>query len=72
MEAWAGVKLQTSAVYGVRVYCSGSTLVNHVDRSDSHIIFAILNIDQKVSWGMERVEGIRLASPLCKYALFVG
>ena len=48
MEAWSGVKLQNSAVYGIRVYRRGSTLFNHVDRSDTHIISAILNVDQKV------------------------
>ena len=49
MESWAGVKLKNSAIYGIRVYRRGSTLVNHVDRSDTHIISAIINVAQKVS-----------------------
>lgn len=68
MEAWAGVKLKNSAIYGIRVYRRGSSLVNHVDRSDTHIISAIINVAQKVfmlfpdaysmcprvlAWGME-------------------
>lgn len=48
MEAWAGVKLKNSAIYGIRVYRRGSSLVNHVDRSDTHIISAIINVAQKV------------------------
>ena len=48
MEAWAGVPLNYQAVYGIRVYRRGSKLENHVDRSGTHIISAIVNIEQKV------------------------
>ena len=48
MERWSGVKLKNSAIYGIRVYRRGSTLVNHVDRSGTHIISAIINVAQKV------------------------
>ena len=31
-EAWAGVRLQHAATYGIRRYTEGSWLVPHVDR----------------------------------------
>ena len=37
-EEWAGVKLRNGQSYGTRVYKNGSTLVNHVDRSETHVI----------------------------------
>ena len=48
-EDWAGgVKLRHSATYGVRRYTNGSWLTSHVDRFNTHVISAILNIGQKV------------------------
>ena len=48
MERWSGKRLKNSAIYGVRVYRRGSMLHNHVDRSDTHIISAIVNVAQQV------------------------
>ncbi|KAG1674272.1 hypothetical protein FOA52_013461 [Chlamydomonas sp. UWO 241] len=49
LSAWAGgVKLEPTALYGVRIYTRGSWLKLHVDRADTHIISAIVNIDQDV------------------------
>ncbi len=48
MERWSGKRLRNSAIYGVRVYRRGSMLHNHVDRSDTHIISAIVNVAQQV------------------------
>jgi len=48
MERWSGKRLKKSAIYGVRVYRRGSMLHNHVDRSDTHIISAIVNVAQQV------------------------
>lgn len=47
-EKWAGVKLKHSATYGIRRYTNGSWLTSHVDRFNTHVISAILNIGQKV------------------------
>mmetsp|Transcript_29068 Transcript_29068/g.93007 ORF Transcript_29068/g.93007 Transcript_29068/m.93007 type:complete len:375 (-) Transcript_29068:239-1363(-) len=44
MEAWAGVPLKEGQAYGIRIYQNGSTLVNHVDRSETHVISFILHI----------------------------
>eukprot|EP00208_Stichococcus_sp_RCC1054_P007059 CAMPEP_0206137300 /NCGR_PEP_ID=MMETSP1473-20131121/2453_1 /ASSEMBLY_ACC=CAM_ASM_001109 /TAXON_ID=1461547 /ORGANISM="Stichococcus sp, Strain RCC1054" /LENGTH=534 /DNA_ID=CAMNT_0053530323 /DNA_START=367 /DNA_END=1971 /DNA_ORIENTATION=+ len=57
-EKWAGVAPQLpSAIYGVRVYTEGSVLQDHVDRSDTHIISAIINVAQDLDepWPLEIV-----------------
>ena len=49
MEDWAKIKLDKNGiVYGIRRYTRGSILLQHVDKTPSHIISAILQIDQKV------------------------
>lgn len=47
-EAWSGRKLLPTYVYGVRTYNRGAVLRTHVDRDHTHIVSAILNVDQKV------------------------
>jgi len=47
-EKWAGVPLEHSATYGIRRYTNGSWLTSHVDRFNTHVISAILQIGQKV------------------------
>ena len=46
MEDWAGMKLKRTSCYGVRLYFRGSVLANHVDRVDTHVISAIINVAQ--------------------------
>ncbi|CAN0548743.1 unnamed protein product [Ectocarpus sp. 8 AP-2014] len=46
MEEWSGIKLKSTACYGVRHYYKGSILANHVDRVDTHVISAIINVEQ--------------------------
>jgi prolyl 4-hydroxylase len=48
LEEWVGMKLQFSAIYGIREYQRGATLKMHVDRIDSHQISAIINVAQQV------------------------
>ena len=43
-EEWAGVELEPTSVYGVRVYQNGSTLVDHLDVLETHVISGILHI----------------------------
>jgi len=54
-EEWAGVELRSGQAYGVRVYKNGSTLVNHVDRSETHVISCIFHIghDLDEPWPLE-------------------
>jgi hypothetical protein len=44
-EAWSGVDLVPYLAYGFRLYRNESSLLMHVDKSDTHIISAILHID---------------------------
>lgn len=46
---WSGEELEPTYVYGTRVYTDGSMLESHVDRYQTHIISAIINVDQKVN-----------------------
>ena len=49
MEDWAKVELNNIfMMYGIRRYTRGAVLLQHVDKIPSHIISAILQIDQKV------------------------
>lgn len=48
-EAWAGVALEPTAAYGLRVYRDGCTLLRHVDRIETHIISSILHVDRNQS-----------------------
>jgi len=44
-EAWAGIDLEPHTAYGFRLYRNESSLLMHVDKSDTHIISCILHID---------------------------
>jgi hypothetical protein len=44
-EAWAGIPLQPHLAYGFRLYRNESSLLMHIDKSDTHIISCILHID---------------------------
>ena len=46
MEEWSGLDLEMTAFYGVREYYGGNVLQNHVDRLDTHVISAIIQIDK--------------------------
>lgn len=59
LEDWANVKLNKNGLmYGIRRYTRGSSLLQHVDKLPSHIISAILQIDQKVDkdWPLTIVD----------------
>jgi prolyl 4-hydroxylase len=49
LSAWSGVNLKPTYVYGIRTYHRGAVLKPHRDRLDTHIISAIINIDQKAN-----------------------
>ncbi|SVD82600.1 uncharacterized protein METZ01_LOCUS435454, partial [marine metagenome] len=48
LEAWSNTELVPTFVYGIRVYKKGSILISHRDRLKTHIISAIINVDQEV------------------------
>ena len=51
LEAWSKTKLIPTFVYGIRVYKKGSVLIPHRDKLKTHIISAIINVDQEVDKG---------------------
>lgn len=54
---WSGLpidELEMTAAYGIRLYHSGSILRRHVDRIDTHILSAIIEIEHL---GVEGAEG---------------
>ena len=51
MEEWSGKTLLPTYVYGIRIYHHGAALKCHRDRLATHIIGAIINIDQDVNEG---------------------
>jgi len=57
LEWWTGLPLKHTATYGVRTYHRGSVLVDHVDREDTHIASAVLQVAQDVDedggWPLE-------------------
>ena len=59
LEKWSGVELRNKMIiYGIRRYKKGALLWEHLDRKDTHIISAILQIDQKVNedWNLRIVD----------------
>jgi hypothetical protein len=46
-EAWAGIKLRPSSIYGVRAYQNGSSLLMHVDKVGSRLHIIQTSIIQK-------------------------
>jgi prolyl 4-hydroxylase len=49
LEAWATKPLKMTAVYGIREYQNGAILDMHIDRMETHIVSAILNVAQEVN-----------------------
>uniref|UniRef100_A0A7S4UF91 Prolyl 4-hydroxylase alpha subunit domain-containing protein n=1 Tax=Paramoeba aestuarina TaxID=180227 RepID=A0A7S4UF91_9EUKA len=57
LEDWigGGYNLEYTSLYGIRMYVNNSYLLNHVDRSATHAVSAIIQIDQRVNedWLLE-------------------
>ena len=51
LETWSKTELIPTFVYGIRVYKKGSVLMPHRDKLKTHIISAIINVDQEVDEG---------------------
>ena len=48
LEEWFGGELSLTSIYGVRKYVNGSVLRMHVDTVNTHVVSAIINVDQDV------------------------
>lgn len=46
-EAWVGVELDITDMYGMREYTQGARLLTHVDRVSTHAASMIVNIAQE-------------------------
>jgi len=58
LQWWANQQLKHSSTFGLRHYKRGSMLLNHVDRMDTHIASAVLqvaqeNVDPNGGWPLE-------------------
>lgn len=57
LQWWSKQRLKHSVTFGLRIYTRGSMLINHLDRKDSHIVSAVLQIAQTVDedggWPLE-------------------
>jgi len=50
LEWWTrGIKLKHTSTFGVRVYRRDSVLINHVDRMDTHLASAVIQIHQETT-----------------------
>ena len=48
LEDWSNVQLEPTFVYGIRIYGRDAVLKEHRDREQTHIVSAIINVDQEV------------------------
>eukprot|EP01036_Dinobryon_divergens_P032554 gene32554-42170_t len=48
LEEWYGGSLVLTSIYGIRKYNNGSVLRMHVDTVNTHVVSAIINVDQEV------------------------
>jgi hypothetical protein len=46
VEAWSGVELENTDIYGMRQYEEGARLLHHVDREATHAASLIINVAQ--------------------------
>jgi len=47
-EEWAGVPLEPTAAYGIRIYDNGSTMDDHLDILETHVISSVVHIDDDI------------------------
>ena len=56
VEAWSGVELELTDIYGMRRYEDGARLLTHVDREATHAASLIINVAQgsmRDPWAVE-------------------
>jgi len=61
MQWWTQMRVRHTSTYGVRIYRRGSMLINHVDRGDTHLASAVMQVAQDVDenggWPLEVLLG---------------
>merc|ERR1712039_435506 len=57
LEWWTGTSLSHMKTFGVRIYRRGSMLINHLDRKETHIVSAVIQVaqqdDAEAGWPLE-------------------
>lgn len=60
LEWWTDKPLNPTSTFGVRIYHRESMLIDHVDRADTHLASAVIQIDQDVDedggWPLEIID----------------
>jgi len=60
LQWWTNQSLRHTSTYGVRVYPRDGMLINHVDREDTHLASAVLQVAQEVDpdggWPLEVLQ----------------
>jgi len=58
LQWWVGAKLKHTSTFGVRIYRRHAMLINHVDRMDTHLASAVLQVAQQTDegWPLEVVR----------------
>jgi hypothetical protein len=61
LEWWTDQPLTPTSTFGIRIYHRGSMLIDHLDRADTHLASAVIQIDQDVDedggWPLEVIDG---------------
>ena len=57
LQWWTRMRLKHTSTYGIRIYSRGSMLIKHVDRVDTHLASAVMQVAQDVDedggWPLE-------------------
>jgi len=60
LEWWTQRRLVHTSTFGIRIYHRDSMLINHVDRSDTHLASAVIqiaqNVDEDGGWPLEVMD----------------
>lgn len=63
-EEWANEKLTPAALYGIRSYNKGATLISHTDRIQTHHVSSIIIVDKDLDCGCNQTKGVPNDWPL--------
>lgn len=63
-EEWSKEKLKPSALYGIRSYNKGATLISHTDRLTTHHVSSIIIVDKELNCGCGKTKGVAKDWPL--------
>lgn len=60
LQWWTNQTLRHTSTFGIRIYHRNAMLINHVDRADTHLASAVIQVDQEVDenggWPLEVLD----------------